>query len=144
MIHELLDIEAVAANHTGLSRTVLDYVSEMKRTIDRAKEPGFDEASWKQLGSYVAVDAFTRVGPFKDAMDWPQYVAFLTGWAPRRHWECSVRRVTEAGSLVMLELEERSAPDDPAAAANSVSAYEFDDAGKIRQLDVYLQMAPSG
>jgi hypothetical protein len=77
-------------------------------------------------------------------MDWPQYVAFLTGWAPRRHWECSVRRVTEAGSLVMLELEERSAPDDPAAAANSVSAYEFDDAGKIRQLDVYLQMAPSG
>src|SRR3546814_19710265 len=117
----------------------------MKRIIYSAKEPGFDESSWVPLAGLVDRDAFIRVGPFKDEMTWPEYVAFLTGWAPRRHWECSFRRITEKGNVVFLELEERSQPGDSSVAANSLSVYELDDAGRIRHLDVYLQMpAPAG
>jgi hypothetical protein len=140
MIDTLHDIEAVVDDHTGLSRTVLQYTLETKRTVDRAKAPGFDEAAWESLGSLVAIDDFVRVGPFKDVMTWPEYVAFLTGWAPNRHWECSFRRITETGNLVYLELEERSEAGNPASAANSLSVYEFDDSAKLRRLDVYLQM----
>src|SRR3546814_3256658 len=76
----------------------LEYTLVMKRIIDSAKEPGFDESSWGPLAGLVDRDAFIRVGPFKDEMTWPEYVAFLTGWAPRRHWECSFRRITEQRS----------------------------------------------
>lgn len=134
------DVDTVVGDHTGLSRTVLEYTLEMKRIVDRAKEPGFDEHSWEPLARLVATEEFSRVGPFKDVMTWPEYVAFLTGWAPRRHWECSFRRITERGSLVFLELEERSEPGSSDHAANSLSVYEFTNAGQLRHLDVYLQM----
>ncbi len=140
----LLEVDAVVGDHSGLSRTVLDYTLEMKRIIDAAKTPGFDAQSWEPLARYVATDEFVRVGPFKDEMTWSEYVTFLTGWAPKRHWECSFKRITEAGNMVLLELEERSEPTNPAAAANSFSAFEFDGSGQLRHLDVYLQMAPPG
>ena len=38
----LLELDAVVDDHTGLSRTVLDYTLEMNRIIDAAKTPGFD------------------------------------------------------------------------------------------------------
>lgn len=133
------EIDDVVGSHTGLSRTVLEFVQEMKRTIDRAKEPDFDESGWDHLAAFVSSD-FERIGPFKDAMTWSEYVSFLTGWAPHRHWECSFRRITEAGELVFLELEERSEPGNTDKAANSLSVYAFDDAGRLRHLDVYLQM----
>lgn len=138
----LFEVDAVVGDHSGLSRTVLDYTLEMKRIIDAAKAPGFDAQSWEPLARYVATEAFVRVGPFKDEMTWSEYVTFLTGWAPQRHWECSFKRVTESGNLVFLELEERSEPDNPAVAANSFSAFEFDGSRQLRHLDVYLQMTP--
>ena len=46
---------------------------------------------------------------------------------------------------MFLELEERVRAGDFSNVVNSVSVYEFDDAGKIRHLDIYLQMAlPQG
>lgn len=140
MIETLREVDAVLGDHTGLSRTVLEYTLEMKRIVDRAKAPGFDTTSWEPLARLVATDAFVRVGPFKDEMTWPDYVAFLTSWAPKRHWECSFRRISETGNLVFLELEERSSPGDSTGAANSLSVYEFDGSAKLRRLDVYLQM----
>lgn len=142
MISTLVELADTVDAHGGRARLVLEYTLEMKRVVDRAKQPGFDVADWDPLARFVATDTFRRVGPFKDEMDWPGYVSFLTAWAPRRHWECSFRRVTESGNLVVLELEERSEPGNPAAAANSVSVYEFDSADKICSLDVYLQMSP--
>ena len=85
-----------------------------------------------------------RVGPFKDVMTWSEYVAFLwTGWAPRRHWECSFKRVPRRRGLVLLELEERSEPNNPAAAADSFSASSSTAQVCLRHLDVYLQMPPA-
>ncbi len=136
----LAEVDAVVGQYTGLSRTVLDYTREMKRIVDSAKRPGFDAGSWDPLARVVATDDFSRIGPFKDEMTWPQYVAFLTGWAPQSHWECSFRRVTESGNVVFLELEERSEPGNSATAANSLSAFEFDGSGRLCRLAVYLQM----
>ena len=140
MSDELVDIETVVGGHTGRARTVLELTLEMKRIIDLAKEPGFDESGWEPLTRFIDVDAFERIGPFKDRMVWPEYVAYLTAWATRRHWECSLRDVTEVGDTVFLELEERSAPGDHEGAANSLSRYDFGPDGRLRRLAVHLQM----
>jgi hypothetical protein len=76
-------------------------------------------------------------------MNWHDYVDFLTKWASSSDWECSFRRITEVPGLVFLELEERVGAGEYASALNSVSVYEFDAAGRILHLDVYLQMAPA-
>ena len=74
-------------------------------------------------------------------MNWQEYVAFLTGWASSSEWDCSFKRVTESGNTVFLELEERSRIGDFSNSVNSASIYEFNDAGKITRIGVYLQMA---
>ena len=43
--------------------------------------------------------------------------------------------------MVFLELEERVKVGDFSSVVNSVSVYEFDGDGRIRHLDIYLQMA---
>ncbi|HET6954552.1 MAG TPA: hypothetical protein VFI47_29580 [Acidimicrobiales bacterium] len=141
----LQPVEDVIEDHTGNARTALEYSRIMKRLVDAAKEPGFSSASWAPLAELVAVDEFERMGNFKDLMRWDDYVGFLTGWATTSDWECSFKRITEQGNLVFLELEERLQMGDLTSAVNSLSVYEFDDAGKIRHLDIYLQMAlPEG
>lgn len=142
MTGTLLDVVTVVGDHTGRSRTVLEYTLEMKRIIDRAKQPGFDEGSWEPLARLVDVDTFGRIGPFKDHMTWPEYITFLTGWAPRSHWECSFRAIDEVGDRVFLELEERSEPGDSTKAANSLSVFEFGADDRLHHLAVYLQMSP--
>lgn len=137
-------VDDVVGEYTGMSRAVLDYSLLMKRLVDAAKEPGFSAESWAPLAELVAVDDFERVGPFKDAMNWDEYVAFLTGWATSSEWECSFKRITETPDLVFLELEERSEIGDYKSVVNSLSVYDFDDDGKLRRLDVYLQMELPG
>lgn len=134
------DIGDVVGNYQGLSRTVLEYGLIMKRVVDGARQPGFSVQSWAPLAALVAVDGFERVGNFKEVMNWRDYTAFLTSWAPTAEWECSFRRITESGNVVFLELEERSRTGEHSSVVNSVSVYEFDAAGKIRHLDIYLQM----
>ena len=90
---------------------------------------------------FISSSEFVRVGNFKEVMRWHEYVAFLTGWAKTSEWECSFKRVTEVGDLVFLELEERSKIGDFSSVVNSMTVCEFNAAGKMRRLDVYLQMA---
>ena len=97
--------------------------------------------SWAPLAELIDTQKFVRVGNFKEVMNWPEYVAFLTGWATSSDWESDFKRVTEAGDVVFLELEERSRIGDFSNSVNSVSVYEFDQSGKITRIDVYLQMA---
>ncbi len=141
----LREITEVLEEHTGLARKVLEYSLVTKRLVDAAKQPGFSTESWAPLAELVAVAEFSRVGPFKEEMDWKEYVDFLTAWATSSEWECSFKRITESHGLVFLELEERSKVGDYSNVVNSVSVYEFDDEGGIRHIDVYLQMAlPEG
>lgn len=136
----LQDIEAVIDSHSGLARKVLDYSQTMKALVDASKQPDFDPARWDEIAAYIDTAAFERVGNFKEVMDWATYIGFLQGWAKGSDWECSFKRITEQGDLVLLELEERSSVGGVSNAVNSVSVYEFDAAGKIRHLDIYLQM----
>lgn len=124
-----------------LSQTVLDYSALMKRLVDEAKQPGFSTESWAPLAELIDTPNFVRVGNFKEVMNWDDYVAFLTNWATSSEWESEFKRVTEAGNVVFLELEERSRIGDFSNSVNSVSVYEFDPSGKITRIDVYLQMA---
>jgi hypothetical protein len=48
----------------------------------------------------------------------------------------------ETGGRVFLELEECSKVGDFSSVVNSFSVYEFTDDGKIRHIDLYLQMTP--
>ena len=138
-------LEDVVESHTGRSRTVLEYSLVVKRLVDDAKRPGFSAESWAPLADLVAVDELERVGNFKEVMNWQEYVDFLTSWAPSADWECSFKRITEQSGVVFLELEERVQVGDFNNVVNSMSIYEFDDADKIRHIDIYLQMAlPQG
>ncbi|GAY18147.1 hypothetical protein [Mycobacterium sp. shizuoka-1] len=123
------------------AETVLDYSRLMKRLVDEAKQPGFTAERWAPLAELIDTANFVRVGNFKEVMNWDEYVAFLTNWATSSEWESEFKRVTEAGDVVFLELEERSRIGDFSNSVNSVSVYEFDAAGKITRIDVYLQMA---
>lgn len=136
----LRDVEDVVDEHSGLSRAVLEYSLLMKRLVREAGEPGFSAERFAPLAELVAVDDFDRVGNFKELMDWDEYVAFLLRWAPTADWDCSFKRISEVPGLVFLELEERTTAGGVTSAVNSLSVYEFDDAGKIRHIDIYLQM----
>jgi hypothetical protein len=124
---------------TGLCRIVLEYTGMFKPLVQRAKQPGFSIADWAPLAQLVAVDEFKRIGPFREVMNWRQYTEFLTQWAGVAEWESSFRRIHEWSNVVFLELEERSVVGGKRDVVNSLTVYEFNDAGKLRHLDVYLQ-----
>jgi hypothetical protein len=137
-LHDMAD---VIAGYSGLSRQAMEYGRISKTLFDAAKFPDFTQDHWDELGALIDVANFERVGNFKEVMDWPSYRDFLHGWAPAADWDCSFKRVTEKGNVVMLELEERTTMSGVSNAVNSLSVYEFNETGKIRRLDIYLQMA---
>jgi len=134
------DIEDVIGQYTGLPRTVLEYGLVVQKLVTAAKDPGFGVHSWAPLGELVAVDDFVRVGNFKEVMNWQEYTSFLTGWAASAEWDCSLRRISQTGEVVFLELEERSQVGTFESVVNSLSVYEFSTDNLIRRIDVYLQM----
>jgi hypothetical protein len=136
----LREMSEVVGSYGGYSRKVLDFALLMKHLVDEAKRPGFSQSSWAPLAELVAIDEFERVGNFMEVMRWPDYIAFLSKWATSSEWECSFKRITDKDRVVFLELEERSKVGEHRSVVNSVSVYEFNDAGKLRHLDIYLQM----
>jgi hypothetical protein len=136
----LKELSDVIGNYTGLARKVLDYTLLMKRMVDTAKQPGFCVDDWAPLKELIATDEFERIGNFKEVMGWQDYVNFLTEWAKVSEWECSFKRVTAQGNLVFLELEERSRIGDFSSTVNSATIFDFNAVGKLRHLDVFLQM----
>lgn len=136
----LYDLDAVIGDYTGLGRKALDYTRTMKDLVDAAKGSDFSSQRWDDLATFVDTAAFERVGNFKEVMTWSEYVGFLGGWARSSEWECSFKRLTHNDDLIIVELEERSKVGGVTSAVNSMSVYEFDEAGKIRHLDIYLQM----
>lgn len=135
------DIDSAAERYSGLARRAIDYGRFQKKLMDRSRQAAdYSPDEWLGLKDFVS-DGFQRIGNFKEVMNIDDMIRFLQAWAPTQHWEGSFKRVTEQDNVVWLELEERVGEGDQQAAVNSVSVYEFDDAGKIRHLDVYLQAA---
>jgi hypothetical protein len=136
------DIPTAAARLTGLSRKALEYGMCQMRIAERAKGPDYSEDEWDALDEFVVKDEFERVGNFKEVMTYNDMKGFLKQWCLTSHWEGSFKRVHEMDNVVILELEERNTYNGETTIVNSVSVYEFNEAGKLRHLDVYLQMAP--
>ena len=119
-----------------LTRTVLDYVRTMERLVPTVEAP----EDWAPLTEFVAVDEFERVGTFLEVQSWSQYTEMLTQWASAiATFETTVQRISELPGLVYYEVEERHLVGDQVNVVNSLTVFEFDDDGKIRHLDVYLQ-----
>jgi hypothetical protein len=136
--------EALAQTTSPLARTVLEYSLIFKRLLEQAKQSGgISPADWGPLAELVAVDEFERVGASREVMNWQEYTGFLSGFANAASWTGRLRRVSELPGLVFLELEERGKnPEDGSDfVANTVTVYEFNAAGKICHLDVYVQSA---
>jgi hypothetical protein len=119
-----------------LTRSVLDYEQAMKRLVPAITGP----ADWAPLAEFVAVDEFERVGTFLEVQNWQQYTEMLTQWASATEtFETTVRRISELPGLVYFEIEERHVRGGNVHVVNSMTVFEFDEDGKIRHLDVYLQ-----
>jgi hypothetical protein len=122
-----------------LSAQVMEFDRIISRLVRVAKEPGFSQADWAPLADLVAVDEFERVGIWREKMNWQEYTDFLTRWAASKGFETTLRRISEVPPLVYFEVEERHIKDDTVTIVNSMSVFEFNQAGQIRHLDVYLQ-----
>jgi len=124
-----------------LSQIVLGYEAAVRAVVKSAVKSGSGTVDWSPLEEWVAVDEFERVGTWMEVSDWAQYTAFLTQWASASGgFETVIRRVSELPGLVYLEVEEHhTRPGGKLDIVNSLSVYEFNDARKIRHLDVYLQ-----
>lgn len=119
-----------------LTRTVLDYVRTMERLVPTVEAP----EDWAPLAAFVAVDEFERVGTFLEVQSWSQYTEMLTQWASAiATFETTVQRISELPGLVYYAVEERHLLGEKVNVVNSLTVFEFDDDGKIRHLDVYLQ-----
>ena len=119
-----------------LTRTILDYEATIRRLVPTIKGPD----DWASLTEFVAVDEFERVGTFLEVQTWQQYTDMLTQWASATDsFETTVRRVSELDGLVYFEIEERHFRGGQVHVVNSMTVFEFDEDGKIRHLDVYLQ-----
>lgn len=119
-----------------LTAKVLDFERTMKDLVPAVKGP----ADWAPLAEYVATDEFERVGTFLETQDWSGYTEMLTGWASATsRFETTVRRTCEQGRLVYFEIEERHFRAETVNVVRSLTVFEFDEAGKIRHLDVFLQ-----
>ena len=123
-----------------LSQHVRDFEAIVKRLVKAAKDPDFTAADWAPLAEFVATGEFERVGTWMEVMNWQQYTEFMTQWAKSsKGFDTVLRRISELPGLVYLELEERHTRPGGVASVHSLSVYEFNDQGKIKHLDVYLQ-----
>jgi len=123
-----------------LSRKVMQYGDIIERTVKAAKEPGFGESGWDELAALMDTAKFRRVGNDKVDMGWDVYRGLLTMWATTTDFRSEFRRISEVGACVFLELTEHNCPRGQAeSVVNSLSLYEFDEAGKLVHLDIYLQ-----
>lgn len=132
-----------AAAEGRYAQLVLAYNDIFKRLVDAAKAPGAKLEDWAPLAEFVAVNEFERVGSFKEVVNWDQYVGMVHKWATGSHWESTFKRITQVDRRVFLELEERvEAKGGGRDVVNSLTVWEFNEAGKLAHLDIYLQQAP--
>jgi len=129
-------------DYKGLARKVLQYCDNFRRIAEKIKQQRFSEADWAPMEELVDVANFQRVGVFLtnrvEVSNWQQYKKFIAQYGGVTSWEGTLRRITEVPSLVFLELEERNTREGVTDVSNTVTIYEFNPAGKLRKLDVYV------
>lgn len=128
--------------HSGLSRTVLRYSEAFTQLVGKLKSGPLSDADWGAIEQLVDVEAFERVGVFltprAEVINWATYKSYISQYGGGTHWEGTLRHVTEVPGRVILELEERNTRNGVTDVSYTVTIYEFNDAGRLRHLDVYV------
>lgn len=131
-----------SATFAGLTRKVIAYSERFEALVDTAKTRDLTEADWGHIEELVDTAGFERqgvfLGPQSETLTWPEYKGYVTQFARHTDWDGKLRRVTEQGDLVVLELEERNRRDGVTDLSNTVTIYEFGPEGTLRHLDVYV------
>ncbi|MDG2004368.1 MAG: hypothetical protein P8J20_13660 [Novosphingobium sp.] len=123
-----------------LALKCLEYTDCIKRTVEAAKAPGFNESGWDELAALLDTDVFERVGNDKVAMGWEVYRGLLMQWATSSDFWAEFHRVSQVGNLVFLELTEHNTlVGGDESVVNSLTSYQYDDAGRMVRLGIYLQ-----
>ncbi len=129
-------------DYAGLSRKVLQYSAGFVEVVNRLKTGVAPETAWAPLEALIDVGAFQREGVFATAeaevIGWETYKSYISQYAGATSWEGTLRHITETPGRVILELEERNSNNGKTHVSNTVTIYEFNDAGKLRHLDVYV------
>ena len=135
-----------SSEYSGLSRQVLAYSEAFSDIIAKTKEAELRPADWQPLEALVDPEKFQRegvfLGPEAEVIDWQTYKSYISKYGAATSWEGTLRRITEVPGLVILELEERNTVNGVTDVSNTVTIYEFNDAGKITHLDVYVMPLP--
>jgi hypothetical protein len=131
-----------SSEFSGNSRSVIAYSEAFTTLAEKAKQGPLTDADWEPIEQLVDVAAFVRegvfLGPRAEVIDWPTYRHYVTQYGGNTAWEGTLRRITETDGRVILELTERNIRDGHIDVSNTVTIYEFNDAGKLRHLDVYV------
>ncbi len=129
-------------SYQGLSKKVLQYSEAFRSLAQKLKQPGFSDSEWAEIEALVDVAHFEREGVFltqtSEVIDWPKYKHYVTQYAGATEWEGTLRRITEKDNVVFLELQERNTRAGVVDISNTVTIYDFNDAGKLRHLSVYV------
>lgn len=143
MAHEIPSSD----NFTGLSRKVLEYSERFGAIVASIKQPDFSDELWEKLEELVDVDNFVRQGVFltetPETIDWKTYKGYITHYGGATQWEATLRHITEQGNRVIMELQERNTIDGFTHVANTVTAYGFNEEGRVKALDVYVMNLPA-
>jgi hypothetical protein len=128
--------------YTGHSRTVLAYSEAFSAIMASAKQHALTPADWKKMETIVDVENFERVGVFTTAQTekhgWQQYTSTISQYASIADFEATLRHITETDERVILALEEHNTVNGVPHIANTITIYEFNAAGKIHHLEVYV------
>jgi len=137
-------ITATATTNAKGPLTLLVEAYSLKVT-ELAAQGIASPSDWDPLSEYIAVDEFKRVGAYLEELDWPAYRRFMTAWvAGGTQFEMTMFRITEAGRLVVQEIEERHTRGDAFIRKNVIALYVFNADRKIAHLDIYEQASDSG
>jgi hypothetical protein len=131
-----------SSEFTGLSQKVIQYSEYFTKLTDTRKTRALTDADWAPIEAIVDVANWERqgvfTGPKAETFGWPTYKSCIAEYGGATSWEGTLRKITEVPGRVILELEERNTVHGTLDVSNTVTIYEFDDAGKLRHLDVYV------
>ena len=112
------------------------------RLVRQAKQPGFHEDEWNELVTLFAVEEFRRVAANREARSWHEDIRLLHQFALVAEFNHQIRRITEIGNTVFLDVIETIILKDDRFSVNTLGVIEFDAAGRIRRNTTFQQWDP--
>ena len=126
-----------------LALKALQFVDINASLIARSKQPGFDaEREFEELAVLFDTERFRRKSKDRAPIDWPNYRPILSNWAAKSSFWYKFKRATQVGHLAFLELEEHiTLAGAEERVEHTLTAFEFDDAGKMIAVEVYFMIS---